>query len=586
MLRTLYIRDYALIDELDVGFDRGLNIITGETGAGKSILVGALKMITGERASTEVVRSGARKAVIEGAFDGALTERVRSLLLENGIEPQEELILRREISETQSRAFINDTPATAQVLRTIAAQLIDLHGQHEHQSLLRVDTHIGLLDNFGALGDWIDAYQVLFREMETLVRRRGDLVRREVELRQQRDLIAFQIADIDAVAPRAGEEDDLEAERRVLEHAEQLFEATGKIYGALYESEQAVYDRLVEVRNLLQELVRIDARFEDAFSEVRSAEIAVQEVSQFVQDYNGRIEFNPHRLEEIRDRLGRLHYLKLKYGGSMEAVLAHREDIGRTFELAADFEGAIQRVSGEIEAARSRLSEAARHLTERRREVAEGIRKAIVRELGDLGIPHAAFDVRFAHRVSENGWVDLADGAERALRVEAGPGGIDEVEFYISTNLGEEPRPLAKVASGGEISRIMLALKTILARNERLPILVFDEIDVGISGAIAQRVGEAMRDLGDTHQVLAITHLPQIAAQGNLHFVVEKLVDSGRTRTHIRRLSEAEREQEVAILLSGTEVTPAAIEGARALIEAGRRPGRTPDASSSSGKPV
>lgn len=574
MLRTLTVRDYALIEALEVEFDSGLNIITGETGAGKSILLGALKLLLGERASTEAVRAGARKAVIEGVFDNAHEGRVPRLLAAHDIDETGDgtLVIRREISERGSRAFVNDTPATLDVLREVAGQTIDLHGQHEHQSLLRTETHVELLDTFGGLGGLVDTYRAARAVVAALVEERADLVRREAELQQQKELYAFQIEQIDRVAPAVDETDALEAERRVLENAERLYEATAELYAQISESDDALYDRLVLVRNQIQDLARIDATFDDTLSEIRTAEIVLKEATQFLQDYNARIEFNPERLDEIRERLSDLHDLERRYGGSIEAVLAYREDIGRTYDLARNFEGAIARVDGRISDAQETLSAAAYRLSQKRHEVAERIEEMIGVELATLGMPHARFVVRFARHDDPAGWITFPDGP-RGRRLRAYPSGADLVEFHISANVGEDPKPLARVASGGEVSRIMLALKAILAKSERLPILVFDEIDTGISGPIARRAGESMHRLAQYHQIIAITHLPQIASLGDVHFSVEKEVEDGRTKTRIRRLDEDERAEAVALLLAGDDPTEAALQSARELIEGGRLDG-------------
>lgn len=563
MLRSLYIRDYAIIEQLEVTFDGGLNIITGETGAGKSILIGALSMILGERASTEVVRSGAKKAIIEGQFDEVESPGLIALLEENGLERSETRILRREISAQQSRAFINDSPSTVQLLRDVASYLIDLHGQHEHQSLLRPETHIGLLDDFGGLEAFVQSYRNRYLAVEDLVRQRKALIARERELARQKELYEFQIEEIDRVGPQEGEEDALEAEFRILENAERLYQTTAHLFSMLYESDDAVNDRLVVARNELQDLARIDKAFEESLGEISSAQIMISEIAKFLQDYNARIEFNPERLEEIRERMGAIELLKRKYGGSLEAVLAYRKEIGDTYDLAVDFEGAIARLNEQIDEAMTVLTAEAAKLSEKRKEVARRIEQAIVKELAHVGIPHARFEVRFNVQENPDGWIKPEDGS---ARLAAFPNGMDLVEFYISTNVGEEPRPLSRVASGGEVSRIMLSLKTILAKNERLPILVFDEIDTGISGAIARKVGESMRDLARFHQIIAITHLPQIAALGDVHFVVSKLVTDGRTKTIIRRLEDAERAAHIASLISGSGVTEAALESARELM--------------------
>lgn len=571
MLRSLSIRDYALIDSLEVEFESGLNVITGETGAGKSILLGALKLLLGERANTDTVRTGAKKAVIEGVFDNADEGRIPDVLRAHEIEPRPGgvLIIRREVTTRYSRAFVNDTPATLDVLRAVASQTIDLHGQHEHQSLLRTETHGGMVDNFGGLGGLVEAYREAYREAASLYAERDALVRRERELRQQKELIAFQIEEIDRVAPQPDEEDALEAERRILENAEQLYEATAQLYEQFSESDSALYDRLVVVRNQLQDLARIDSAFEDTLAEIRQAEIILKEATQFLQDYNARVEFNPSRLDEVRERLGELDYLARKYGGTIEAVIDHRAEIGETYALASNFEAAIARLDDRIAAARETLSRAAYRLSRKRHEVAERVEEMIGVELATLGMPHARFEVRFDRRADEEGWVSFPEG-DGEQRVRAFEHGADLIEFYISANLGEKPTPLARTASGGEISRIMLALKTILAKSDRLPILVFDEIDTGISGAIARRVGESMHQLAQYHQIIAITHLPQIASLGDTHFVAEKEVKGERTVSSLRRLEEAERAEQVALLLAGDAESEAALASARELIESGR----------------
>ena len=562
MLRSLYIRDYALIEELEVEFDNGLNIITGETGAGKSILLGALKLILGERASMEAIRTGAKKAIVEGIFDNTGSPRIQALLEENSLDPADQIILRREITGSQSRAFVNDSPATLHVIREVASNLIDLHGQHEHQMLLRTETHLDMLDNFGGLEGLVSRYKKQYDVVAGLIKERNALQAKEQELRQQKELFGFQIEEIDKVAPEADEEDALESERKILEHAERLHEVSAKLYSILYEEEDAVSDQLVLVRNDLQDLAHVDATLESSAKEAESAHIIVSELAKFLQDYNARIEFNPDRLEAIRERLGELEHLKRRYGGSLNAVLEYRQDIGQKFELANDFEGALAQLKEQISAEQTKLSDLAVRLSKKRHEVAGRIEKSIVKELAQLGISNSRFEVRFEMQDDEDGWIILEAGQRCTAQVH----GMDVVEFYISTNPGEDLRPLARVASGGEISRIMLALKTILAKSERLPILVFDEIDAGISGPIARKVGESMRDLAQYHQIVAITHLPQIAALGHVHFRVAKQVADGRTRSQIDRLSADEQMAQVASLISGSEVTEAALESARELM--------------------
>ncbi len=602
MLRSLYVRDFALIEELDVEFDAGLNIITGETGAGKSILIGALQMILGERASTDSVRSGAAKAVIEGIFDEADDPSIRSVLEENAIDQQPMVILRREITSTQSRGFINDSPATLQVMREVASHLIDLHGQHEHQSLLKVATHLELVDSFAGLAEERARYEEHYAAVASLIQDREQLRSRQREMEQKKELYGFQIEEIDRIGPQEGEQDALESERRVLENAEQLFEATTKLYDMLFDGDRAVHDQLVVIRDELRNLARIDQGFEETLDEIDSACIVASEAASFLQDYSADVEFNPERLEEIRDRLGELDRLKRKYGGTMESVLAHRREIGEAYEAAQDFEGTLKRLGERIRDSQRALSVVAGELSARRRQAAVGIEEAVQEECAKLGMPNCRFQVRFDAVADAEGWIFLEDArdgfggmslasdddAERgsgggqgnahtdgsarsSRRLRAFESGADRVEFYISTNLGEEPKPLTKIASGGEISRIMLALKTILAKHQKFPILVFDEIDAGISGSVASKVGQSMHDLASSHQIIAITHLPQIAARGDVHCLVEKYIDGGRTKTRIRRLSEHHRAEHVAGLMSGADVTEAALQSARELMNAAKR---------------
>ena len=570
MLQSLSVQDYALIKDLEMEFGSGLNIITGATGAGKSILIGALSMILGERANTDVVREGASKAVVEGIFDDADTDRIRTVLSDNAIDPSPlpRIILRRRITERGSRGFINDTPATLDIMRTVAGELIDLHGQHEHQSLLHTETHLRLLDSFGGLGSLVDHYRKKRSRVAELVREREALAARERELRQQKELYEFQIEEIDAVDPQPGEEDELRAEQRVLENAEHLFASTKELYERLFASNNALHDQLVVSRNELQDLARIDEAFEEHVEEIESARIIVSELANFLQDYNAHVEFDPERLQDIRERTTELETLKRKYGGTLEAVLEHRKEIGEKYDLAQDFEGNLERLDAQITEAQAELTDVAERLSQKRREVAARIEDAILDELSTLGMPNSQFEVRFTRQEDPDGWIvpEDEDASYRAFQR-----GLDQVEFFISTNVGVSPRPLAEVASGGEISRIMLALKTILAKSERLPILVFDEIDVGISGNMARRVGESIHALARYHQIITITHLPQIAALGDQHFKVEKRVENGTTKTTIRRLTEDQQATQVASLISGEDVTDAALKSARELMAAGER---------------
>lgn len=570
MLKHLHIKNYALIDKIDIDFERGLNILTGETGAGKSILIGAIGLLLGERASSETIRQNADKAVVEAIFGVEKNQPLAELIEGNQIDWMEPLIVRREVaSGGQSRGFINDTPANVKTMKSLGELLVDLHGQHEHQSLLRVSMHAKLLDDFGGLSGIVADYKKCYNKLQTLFKELRELKEREQSLGERKDLLAFQIKEIDAIDPQPDEESSLETDLNILENAETLYEQTQQLYEMLYESEKSVSETLVVARNRLDSLADIDPSFEEYKKECSSAEAIVNEIAKFLQGYNSRIEFDPQRLDELRDRLGQLSLLKKKYGGSIESIIQHREEIGKELDLAENFQDSINSLKTDIENTRRELSAIAERLSSKRRDTAKKIAKLTVNELSTLGIPNAIFDVQIYTAPDktgalhdENAYVKLGSDFYPAYH-----NGIDKIEFYISTNVGEPPKPLSKVASGGEISRIMLAMKSVLAKSERLPLLIFDEIDVGVSGRIAQAVGKSLKTLSGYHQIIAITHLPQIAGLADCHYVVEKIEDGKHTATHVRKLDTEERVREVARLLSGEEITEAGIAGAKELMK-------------------
>ncbi|HUF07802.1 MAG TPA: DNA repair protein RecN [Rhodothermales bacterium] len=562
MLRSLYIKNFALIEELEVHFHDGFNVLTGETGAGKSILIGALQLILGARASTDFVRTGEQKATVEGIFDVPGEADLNHLLRENGLDVSPRLIVRRELTLDSSRTFVNDSPVTLQIVRDVTSSLVDLHGQHDHQSLLKEETHLELLDSLAGTESDLRDYQAAYREVTSLRKQYDELSSKREALQQGRELASFQIEEIDRVGPLSGEEEELENELRILENVEELVAGAAETSGVLYTQDDSVYDRLAVAVRRLEHLARIENRFEPHLRDLESAMTALSEVGAFLRDYGDDLDFDPNRIEEVRDRLGAFEFLKRKYGGSIEAVLELRERVGQEFLAGESFDETLSELKIRQEAAERVLGAAGRRLSESRRNAAPGMEQDVVTELGALGMPAAVFNVRLVQQQDPTGWARIPD----AGRFTARPDGIDECSFHISTNRGEPPKPLVKVASGGEVSRIMLALKKVLARGDRVPTLVFDEIDTGISGAVAQKVGQAMRHLATHHQIIAITHLPQIAAMANVHFRVRKNDREGRNVTTIELLSPSERTQEVASLLSGAEISPSAIKSAEELI--------------------
>jgi DNA repair protein RecN (Recombination protein N) len=576
MLKSILIKNYALIDELTAVFSGGLVILTGETGAGKSIIIDALSLILGERASAEVVRTGSDKAIVEGLFTIKGNKKVKAVLDENGLGHGDELIIRREVSaKGQSRCFINDFPTILAVQKYIGDLLVDLHGQHEHQSILRVENHVDMLDDFGGLNGMLNNFQGVFKKLEDLTRELREIRQRERVLREKREFYAFQINEIDVIAPQSGEEERLETGLRILENAERLFNATGELYQILYKGDQSIHDLLARVRNKLDDLAGIDRQLDEAAKESESVAAVVSELAKFIQSYHSKIEFNAERLEHLRERLGRLALLKKKYGGSLDRVIEYREKIGHELRLAENFDDVIAKLSRNGQTARKDCALVAQRLSSKRQEVARRLDKAIVGELKKLGIQNGKFTTYIsqievlAEEASDSGTdAQYCEVDERRLKLNTS--GCDNVEFFISTNTGEEVKPLARIASGGEVSRIMLALKSNLAKSDRLPVLIFDEIDVGVSGRIAQAVGLSLKDLSRFHQVIAITHLPQIAGLADSHFKVFKSDDGSHATTSIKKLTLDERVREVASLMSGVDVTEAGLKGARELMNVSR----------------
>ncbi|NTU91223.1 MAG: DNA repair protein RecN [Chlorobiaceae bacterium] len=565
MLQSLYVRDFALIDELSVEFAPGLTIITGETGAGKSILMGALNLVLGERASAELVRSGASKAVIEATFTGSHYETVAPQLEEAGIECTPELILRRDIAASgQSRSFINDTPCPLSLLKQVGRELVDLHGQHDHQLLLHPETHAGMLDGFGQLKDEASRYHSLLQRYRQLRRTLDELLAQAAALREKRDFIEYQYRELESAGLATGEEASLEEEINLLENAETLFSLGTELGERLYESDDSAYASLSVSVHLLEKLASIDKRFEPSLEELRGAMSSIEEASRFTGRYTSGIEFNRARLEELRERQMMLQRLSKKHGKSIDELIGLRDRLADELSIEENVEADTVRLRAEIEEARDGLSSTAIDLHDMRLRAAILLEEEISSVLKELSIPHGNFRVAITHEESPEGDITF-DGR----RYRAYDNGFDRIEFMISTNIGESPKPLAKVASGGEISRVMLAMKSALARATHLPILVFDEIDTGISGKAAQAVGFSLKQLSRLHQIIAITHLPQIAAMADLHLSVSKRIEDARTLSGVTTLDDAERVEEVARLISGHTISESSRKLAGELIEAG-----------------
>ncbi|HEU4451528.1 MAG TPA: DNA repair protein RecN [Longimicrobium sp.] len=551
MLSELRIRNFALIDELSVRLGPGLNVLTGETGAGKSIIVGALSLLLGERATADVVRAGAERASVEGVFEiGDSPELVR-WLDEQGVEVEDGLLLlKREVAlEGRNRAWINGSPATAGTLGEVGAALVSLHGQHEHQTLLRREEQRAILDayagNEGRLGEVAAAYEAL-RDIRTRIE---ELRRLRAEAAQRADYLRFQVDEIEAANLQPGEEEALREEERRLSHSEELISLATSIADAVAGDDDSILSRIGPLRRAIDQLVRIDRAQEPLGELYDTAYYALEELGNRMSEYAGGVEHDPARVEEVRRRQDLLFRLGTKYGGSAEAALEVAGSARAELERIENAEWELSGLEKEEVAARAALEAAAAELSGRRAGAASELASEVARLLPELGMEGGRFEARL---------LPLAT---------AGRAGSEEIEFRVSLNRGFEPRPLAQVASGGELARVMLALKTVLARQDEVPTLVFDEVDAGIGGTVALQVGDKMRQVAESHQVFAVTHLPQIASRAGTHLLVRKGERGGVTTTEVEVLDPDARVREVARMLGGDAESEVSRSHARELLQ-------------------
>ena len=563
MLCRLHVINYALIDDVEIEFGSGLNIITGETGAGKSILIGALGMALGMRASSEVIRTGEDRCVVEGIFELRADHPCRALLVDAGIEvAQGELILRREVlAEGRSRCYANGLAIPVRLLNALGRLLVDLHGQHDHQSLLDADRHIDFLDGFGNLGELREAVETAYHRLVALQEKLAGRQEEARRMQERRELLAFQVEEIDTAAPESEEDARLTRERSVLEHAERLIEIAVQLEMLLYQGEASIADHLGTAVRLVDEAARMDHSLKPPSEELNALRYQAEELARFFTDYAQRVEHNPERLEEITDRLELLGRLKKKYGESLEAVLAYRGHAAQDLAHSDAVDVSLNKIAAEIAEVEAEFSELCGRLSQARAKAARQLSSGIRKALGELGMPRVAFRVNLTQMEDPEGMV-----VRKGKRFAAGARGIDRGEFYISTNPGEEVRPLARVASGGEISRIMLALKTVLAHTDSVQVLIFDEIDIGISGRIAEVVGKRLKALSHAYQTISITHLPQIAKMADQHFSVRKGAVGKRTVTRVLTLHGEARIEELARLLGGEKISKLTMQHAREIL--------------------
>ena len=552
MLQTLRIQNYALIDEVELEFDPGLNVLTGETGAGKSIIVGALTLVLGGRASSEAIRSGTRSAKIEALFRVASpTPRLQELLESHAIELEEgELLLSRVLSpEGRSKAYANGSLIPVSVQSAIGDELLDLHGQHEHQSLLKTDRQLALLDSFAGLDSKRESLADSVRALRELEARIAGLESNDREQARQIDFMRFEAEEIEKADLRPGEEAELKSRRNLIANAEKIFSLASNARRLLSESSEssAALDTLGAAVGNLEELAAIDERFGPMAAQARNAMAEVEALSSELFQYTEETDYDPRELDAVNGRLSTIQALQRKYGDTIEEVLAYRDRIVSEIEAFENRDRDLEELRCKHGELLTKAKNQARALSKRRKSAAAELDAKITASLQDLGIEGGRLEI------------DIQDA-------ELNPSGMDQIAFMLTANPGEPPKALRQVASGGELSRIMLALKGVFADADRIPTLVFDEIDAGIGGPMATKVAFRLRDLARSHQTICITHLPQIAAAGFTHYHVSKTTRNGKTSTHVSRIDRGTRVEEFARLLDGS-VTEVSLTHARALLK-------------------
>ena len=562
MLVQLAITDFAIIESLSVTFSEGLNILSGETGAGKSIIINAVNLILGGRASPELIRTGAHRAVVEALFQLPELSPLSSSLAEMGIPFQGEVLIKRTVSKGgKSRVWINGSLATVQMISRLGPHLISISGQNEHQLLLRAENQLYILDDFGDVTSDRLRLNAHYREYHAL-RERAERLRTQLQDEErQRELARFQAKEIQEARLVPGEDSSLEVEKSRLMHAERLMDIVFTSYQAIYEKEESVLSALSALAKNMDKGAAMDHDLDQYRAQLESAQAQLEDVALEMRDYCSHIKIDPDRLERVEERLQLIRHLKKKYGSTIEEILAFQEGLSKRESQLTQEKEELRQIESLIEEKGRDLVRVAKELSLKRREIATAFERKVEEELRVLEMGGTRFEVEFSpNRVGDEGISE--DMPDSSITQD----GIDTVEFMISPNVGEELRPLARIASGGELSRIMLALKTILARSGLVETLVFDEIDSGIGGATAAVVGEKLRALAEFHQILGITHLPQIASCGEAHFLVEKKVSRGRTRTLINPLDEERRIHEIARLLGGKTISEKTIAHAREML--------------------
>ena len=557
MLTLLKIKNIALIDELSIEFGDGLNLLTGETGSGKSIIVDSLGALTGERVSNDLIKEGRQTAVIEGLFSIPVGKGLGVIFDESGIEIDNgELIVRRELSATgKNRVFINDHLVTQGFLRRIGTFLVDIHGQGEQAALYDVETHVDMLDEFANVSKELTCTAAAFVALALVRSELASFEKDTAEKLRLLDVLHFQVREINTATLRPGEDAELEEEKRRVGNVEKLTALSDDAFALLYDNAESTAATLEKAQRKITELADFDSRFAGYAEGIASARAVIEDLAFAVRDFRTHLEFSPARLDEIENRLAEITRLKRKYGDSIEAVLEHLRVADERLQNIETSEFREEQLKKKVAILQIEYATAAGQLHDKRLSAARKFEKLVEQNLRAVALEKAKFEVR----IEKN---DDADG-------KFGSKGFDRIEFYFSANPGESPKPLAKVASGGEASRLMLILKTTIKASGPQKTSVFDEIDVGIGGRVAEAVGRKLKALAASQQVLCVTHQPQIASLADRHFTVYKETAGGRTSVKTRQLTDAEQVEEIARMLAGEHITEAARENARSMLAGG-----------------
>ncbi len=564
MLEELSIRNFAIIEDLTIRFDSGLTILSGETGAGKSIIINAVNLLLGRRASATLIRTGADHAELEAQFQIPQTGRVADVMTESGYDVREGLIVRRIISrQDRHRIYINNRLATMQALTAITAHMASISGQHANQGLLKEEEHLYILDQFGSLLPLREQYQQAYRQLAPLIQKEQGLLHRQARQGEQMELLQFQQQEIQDARITLGEDDQLEQERMRLKNGETLFQTVQQCVDELYSQDGAVVERLGQLGLGLGKVGEIDPRLNAWAEELAALTYGVEDLVENLRAYLGQIDLDAHQLEAVEERLDLLNKLKRKYGGSLEAMMAHFEKITSELSQIENIQDTIDQIRTELKDLYGSVAGLAHELSEKRQNAAVTLAKQVERELASLKMADTRFAVGIEPVTADpDANPHLTSGDCNLTET-----GIDRVAFMIAPNVGEAIKPLARIASGGELSRVVLALKAILAQSDSVETLVFDEVDAGIGGAVAEVVGKKLAALALHHQILCITHLPQIASYGRHHLSITKTVTGGRTTTTMQPLTTEERVEEIARMLGGQEITTTTMTHAKEMLE-------------------